>query len=323
MGSKRNDELIVKKILHPGRKFIEIKDGAKCFFHFQTRKCDDNKTVLDDSRKMGKGTPMNLVIGKKFKLEVWEAILQKMAVGEVAQFTVDKNLVLQYPFISKTLRDVDLPPEKRRVHHCSMNIQTAGVGYDDLNELIKHPQDLEFIIELIHIDQPESYEKEVWQMSEDERLDLVPELKEQGNEEYKKKNYGNAADIYAKAIGILEQFMLKEKPNEKEWLEFNNQKNVILLNFAQCKLIQEDYYAVIEHCSTILKHDPNNVKALFRRAKGYVGAWDPKAARDDFNRVMELDSSLSLAVKKELQQLDELVKNKNLEDMNKLKNLFI
>lgn len=39
---------------------------------------------------MGEGKPLDLVLGKKFKLEVWEAILQKMALNEVAEFTVDK-----------------------------------------------------------------------------------------------------------------------------------------------------------------------------------------------------------------------------------------
>lgn len=43
---------------------------------------------------MGKGKPMELVLGKKFKLEVWEAILQKMAVDEVAVFTIDKSVSL-------------------------------------------------------------------------------------------------------------------------------------------------------------------------------------------------------------------------------------
>lgn len=152
MSSNKNGSLIVKKVLHPGRKFIEIRDGAKCSFHFQTKLCNETQTILDDSRKIGKGKPLELVIGKKFKLEVWEAVLQKMAIGEVAQFTVDKSLVLQYPFISKTLRDVELPREKRKSHYCSMNIQAEGVGYDDLNQLIKYPQNLEFIIELIHID---------------------------------------------------------------------------------------------------------------------------------------------------------------------------
>lgn len=47
---------------------------------------------MDDSRKLGDGKPMELVLGKKFKLEVWEVIVQKMALNEVAQFTVDKSV---------------------------------------------------------------------------------------------------------------------------------------------------------------------------------------------------------------------------------------
>lgn len=51
--------------------------------------------MLDDSRKMGKGEPLHIVLGKKFKLEVWEAIIQKMALNEVAQFRVDKSVSLE------------------------------------------------------------------------------------------------------------------------------------------------------------------------------------------------------------------------------------
>jgi AH receptor-interacting protein len=40
------------------------------------------------------GKPMELVLGKKFKLEVWEAIIQTMAIEEVAQFRVDKSVCL-------------------------------------------------------------------------------------------------------------------------------------------------------------------------------------------------------------------------------------
>jgi AH receptor-interacting protein len=59
-------------------------------FHYQTRKCDGNHTVLDDSKKVGK--PMELVLGKKFKFEVWEVVVQKMSLHEVAKFTVDKSV---------------------------------------------------------------------------------------------------------------------------------------------------------------------------------------------------------------------------------------
>lgn len=41
---------------------------------------------------MGQGKPMELVLGKKFKMEVWETIVQKMSLNEVAQFIVDRSV---------------------------------------------------------------------------------------------------------------------------------------------------------------------------------------------------------------------------------------
>lgn len=73
--------------------YVELKFNIKIpqvKFHFITRKCDDNQTVIDDSKKMGK--PMELIIGKQFKLEVWETIVQAMAINEVASFVVDKSV---------------------------------------------------------------------------------------------------------------------------------------------------------------------------------------------------------------------------------------
>lgn len=59
------------------------------------------------------------------------------------------------------------------------------------------------------MEQPENYEKESWQLEEDEKVQLIPKLKQQGNQEYVNKNYTKAAELYAKAVGMLEQLMLK------------------------------------------------------------------------------------------------------------------
>lgn len=57
-------------------------------FHYRTSLCDG--TVLDDSRKMGgKNKPMELILGKKFKLPVWERVIITMRPGEIAEFTCD------------------------------------------------------------------------------------------------------------------------------------------------------------------------------------------------------------------------------------------
>lgn len=56
-------------------------------FHFRTQLCDDERTVIDDSKVVG--TPMEVVIGNMFKLDIWETLLSSMRIGEVAEFWCD------------------------------------------------------------------------------------------------------------------------------------------------------------------------------------------------------------------------------------------
>lgn len=52
---------------------------------------------------------------------------------------------MEYPFVSKTLRDMHRPKEEiKHTHTCAMSMQSGGVGYDDLNNLLKKSEDLEF-----------------------------------------------------------------------------------------------------------------------------------------------------------------------------------
>lgn len=61
------------------------------------------------------------------------------------------------------------------------------------------------------------------------------------------------------------------------------------------------------------------MKALFRRGKAHVGAWNPDEARQDLQRAAELDPTLAGSVKKELAHLDQLQKQRDAEDSAKLK----
>lgn len=301
---------IVKETIHAGSKVVPFSDGTKIKFHYQTRKLDG--TVLDDSRKTGK--PMELVLGKQFKLDVWEVCLQKMALHEVAKFRCDKSLLQQYPFVAKTIRD-SLKPADQRKHCCGMTLQNEGIGYKDLDDLFNNPEDLEFILEVLSIEGSDEYQKDSWQLNEQEKLEQVKHLREKGNAYYAKKDYLTAMEAYSFAAGLVEQLMLMEKPNDTEWNNLAQLKVPLLLNYSQCKLLDQEFYAVIEHCSEVLdKYDPNNVKALFRRAKAHVGVWNPDQAKADFQRAAELDPSLAGAVSKELKKLQEMVRLKDVED---------
>lgn len=307
---------IKKKILHAGSEKVDFKPGCKLAFHFITKLTDEDGTVLDDSRKMGK--PMELILGKKFKLEVWETVVQLMSLHEVSSFTVDKSLVLSYPFVAKALRDMGKPPDAKRHHCCGVTLQNEGLGYEDLNKLVKNPADLEFIIELLKVEAPDEYKKESWQMSEQEKLDHIPKLREEGNSFYKEGKYKEACESYTLALGFIEQLMLKEKPHDTEWLELQEFKMPLLLNLSQCKLKQGEYYPVIEHCSTVLSVHPENEKALFRRAKAHMGAWNPTEARSDFEKLVKLNSKLEKSVSQELKILEDMIRQRNNEDRAKL-----
>ena len=67
---------------------------------------------------------------------------------------------------------------------------------------------------------------------------------------------------------------------------------------------------------------PDNVKALFRRARAHTGAWNPAEAKSDFERVSQLDPTLVQACEKEIRKIEELEKQKNQEDKEKMKMLF-
>lgn len=60
------------------------------YFHFRTEICNDENTIVDDSHKYNK--PMEIILGKKFKLEVWETCLRTMRLNEVASFKVEKSV---------------------------------------------------------------------------------------------------------------------------------------------------------------------------------------------------------------------------------------
>lgn len=203
-----------------------------------------------------------------------------------------------------------------------MTLQNEGMGYEDLDELLQRPVDLEFTIELISIELPEEYEKERWQMSDDEKMLATHTLRERGNRLYNAQNYAEAEICYRDAVGMVEQLMLKEKPHDAEWQELANIKVPLLLNYAQCRLIAGDYYAVIEHCNEVLTLDPRNVKALFRRAKAHAGAWNPAQARRDFLDALSLDASLKTTVARELKAIEEQQHERNVQDRIHMQKLF-
>lgn len=114
----------------------------------------------------------------------------------------------------------------------------------------------------------------------------------------------------------------REKPNDIEWNDLAKLKIPLLLNFAQCMLIQRNYYRVMECCAEVIKYDPDNLKAYYRRGKAHVGAWNAIDAEKDFKKCLELDPLLKKSIDKELDSLNVKMKEHDDENKSKYKNLF-
>ncbi|KAB7494995.1 AH receptor-interacting protein [Armadillidium nasatum] len=292
------NDLIKKSILSPGKGDKKYPDGTKVSFHVKVETCEDEKEI-DDSKKWNE--PVELLLGKKFKLEVLEACVRTMMLGEVSKFVIDKKLLSSYPIVSKTLRDHHAKKQGKKVE--TQPRRCCG-------------------IELLKVEPPGSYEKEFWAMTEDEQRLSIPILREEGNKLYKQGDYVTASKKYSEAIGRLDNIMLKEKPHDEDWNKLNDEKLPLLLNYAQCQLLLGEYYAVIEMCTEVLKYDPENVKALFRRGKAYVKIHNVKEAKEDLEKVIENDPDLKNMVNKLLKELTNNEKEKLEEDKKTFQKLF-
>ena len=52
-----------------------------------------------------------------------------------------------YPIVAKSLREIRTGKKlEDRKHCCGMTLQDQGLGYADLDEILKNPQPLEFIL---------------------------------------------------------------------------------------------------------------------------------------------------------------------------------
>uniref|UniRef100_A0A3B3DD72 peptidylprolyl isomerase n=1 Tax=Oryzias melastigma TaxID=30732 RepID=A0A3B3DD72_ORYME len=320
---KLHEEGIRKKLISPGKgELSSFPNGTKVIFHYRTSKSDG--TVLDDSRTMGgHSKPMELILGKKFKLAVWERVVITMRPGEVAEFTCDTKHTMLYPLVSQSLRNISAgkdPLEGQR--HCCGIAQIHShhsLGHKDLDELQASPQPLIFTIELLEVLPPGSYQLDIWAMTDKEKLDLVPQIHEEGNLLYKQGKIKEATEKHGCKICF---YFFREHPGDEAWVNLDQMITPLLLNYCQCLLLQNQYYEVIEHCSSLIFKYESNVKAYYKRAKAHAAVWNKAEARADFDKVLQLDPSLGPSVTKELRVLEERIRSKEKEEKGRYKGLF-
>ncbi|KAJ8351174.1 hypothetical protein SKAU_G00226500 [Synaphobranchus kaupii] len=308
-----------KKILHGGQgPMPHFPPGTKLVFHYQTLKDNFERTVIDDSRKNKQ--PTEIFVGKMFKMEVWEVLLTSMRVGEVAEFWCDAMHTGLYPMVAKGihLADQGRDPLEGQMHTCGMGnmFHYHSTGFPELDEIMKEPQPLIFIMELITVGDPFSYKRESWMMEKDEKLQAVPSLHLQGNALVKQARFREAASKYQEAVLLLKTMQSREMPGHEDYINLERLVTPLVLNYCQCMLELQEYYTVLEWTTELLEKHKGNVKAYYKRAKAHAAVWNDKEARRDFLMVANLDVTLAPLVHKELRLLTERMREKYCEEKN-------
>ncbi|KAK0546763.1 RNA polymerase II-associated protein 3 [Tilletia horrida] len=119
----------------------------------------------------------------------------------------------------------------------------------------------------------------------DYRRALARAIREQGNKSYASHAYTEAVDHYTRAMG------------------FDRTEPIYPLNRAACLLKLRRFGDAERDCSAAIRLDPVNHKAYFRRGASWAGMGKVSLARQDFDKVLQLQRDIDPQALDELRKL--------------------
>ncbi|KXS21671.1 hypothetical protein M427DRAFT_142105 [Gonapodya prolifera JEL478] len=295
---------------------------------------------VGDSRRFGE--PLEVRIGRKFVFQGLEQCLRTLRVKERSMFVLFQGSTEGYVQIEANLRQ---EYQHKSPKHCSMNCPSSSEGQEnpvsahrcsatltpsdyaanwDLLSVYSQPLELE--LELIDFQAPGTFDKGDWELSVEDRWNMMQKKKEEGNSLCSKGLWSDAKSYYEEALQFLNQVSQSSTINvvslETQAVSKNNeaqstssrqpedfvgdngsvvrsplstQLSALHSNLAlvHMKMNPPNHSLVVHHANKCLEQNSNSIKGLCRRAAGYrgLGEWDQ--ARKDLQRAIELELSVS------------------------------
>uniref|UniRef100_A0A8C4V0W3 Tetratricopeptide repeat protein 1 n=1 Tax=Falco tinnunculus TaxID=100819 RepID=A0A8C4V0W3_FALTI len=187
-------------------------------------------------------------------------------------------------------------------------LDDEGNLQNDENSARKQTElDEEYLLEL---------EKDMPEEEKQKRRKESTGLKEKGNEQFKKGDYGEAEDSYTKALQICPACFQKDRA-------------ILFSNRAAAKMKQVKTEAALSDCSKAVELDPNYIRALLRRAELYEKTEKLDEALEDYKAVLEKDPSVHQAreacmrLPRQIEERNEKLKKEMLGKLKDLGNLVL
>lgn len=239
---------VVKKIIENGPNSGEFpQTGQEIIAHYEGRLLDG--TIFDSSYQ--RSEPFKFVLGKGQVIKTWDMGFATMKKGE-------KALLVGQP------------------EFC--------YGENGSPPAIPPNSVLEFKVELIDF---RDKQKELWEMSKEEKLEQALKLKEEGTEFFKEQNYEEAFNSYKKSIDFI-----------NDETEFKEQKLSIYLNLSLSANKMNQWMESNQYSKSALEIDDTNIKALYRHGISSNELSNLDEAMDSFNKILEIEPDNKLAQQK-------------------------
>ncbi|PNF35974.1 hypothetical protein B7P43_G03542 [Cryptotermes secundus] len=140
----------------------------------------------------------------------------------------------------------------------------------------------------------------IFEWSDSKKYDLAVHHKVRGVELYKCGRTRDAFFRFSRALKLLVTIVPFEDGFSAKQRDDVMSLHVLLCNnIASCHLHYKNYSYAIEMCNKVLVLEPNNIKALFRRAVAYMETQEFEQAKEGLNRVQLLDPGNTAARRKE------------------------
>lgn len=161
--------------------------------------------------------------------------------------------------------------------------------------------------------------KDVWKLSDQERLKIALHHKALGNEIFQTGNIAAAAVHYSKAMKYLIPIELDTMEQVRK--DASNLRAITLLNLAACQLKFQQSHLSAKNCTKVLQLEPENVKALYRRGQALANMSDFEQARLDLMKAKELEPG-NRAIEEQLRVLNSKEQAQKAKYKDAMKSMF-
>lgn len=127
--------------------------------------------------------------------------------------------------------------------------------------------------------------KDSWDMETSEKIQAACDTKEKGNSLFKLSKYNRAVKKWERALQYIDYDDAFEEEDKKKAQEVKKSLN---LNLSAAYLKLSEPAQARKACDKVLEKEPNNMKALYRRAQAYLATKDFIEAQQDIKQGLSL-----------------------------------